>query len=217
MDGRTVLFASKALYGELTENAPAFLCPHCAAHFLRGVMISYGSVTDPAKGYHLEFRLYDAENLPLLADTLLSLDENWKGKSRTTAGGVSLYFKNSTAIEEILSLLGANNALFALMNAKIERDIRNTENRATNCVMKNIGKTVNAATEVCSAVEAIRVAARFDALAPELQETAKLRVANPNASLNELSKLHNPPITKSGLNHRLQKILLFAKSIENNK
>ena len=214
MDGSTVLFASVALYEELTQAPPIFACPHCAAHFLRGALISCGSVTEPTKGYHMEYRLSDAENLPLLADTLLMLDENWKGKSRATARGVSLYFKNSTVIEEILTLLGANNALFALINAKIERDIRNAENRATNCVMKNIGKTVDAASEVCAAVETIRIAAKFDSLTTELQETATLRVANPNASLSELAKMHNPPITKSGLNHRLQKIIQFAANLK---
>lgn len=214
MDGSTVLFASDALYEELTQAPPIFACPHCAAHFLRGVLISCGSVTEPTRGYHMEYRLSDAENLPLLADTLLMLDENWKGKSRATARGVSLYFKNSTVIEEILTLLGANNALFALINAKIERDIRNAENRATNCVMKNIGKTVDAASEVCAAVETIRIAAKFDSLTTELQETATLRVANPNASLSELAKMHNPPITKSGLNHRLQKIIQFAANLK---
>ncbi|MBP3396666.1 MAG: DNA-binding protein WhiA [Clostridia bacterium] len=214
MDGSTVLFASDALYEELTQAPPIFACPHCAAHFLRGALISCGSVTEPTKGYHMEYRLSDAENLPLLADTLLMLDENWKGKSRATARGVSLYFKNSTVIEEILTLLGANNALFALINAKIERDIRNAENRATNCVMKNIGKTVDAASEVCAAVETIRIAAKFDSLTTELQETATLRVANPNASLSELAKMHNPPITKSGLNHRLQKIIQFAANLK---
>ena len=214
MDGSTVLFASDALYEELTQAPPIFACPHCAAHFLRGALISCGSVTEPTKGYHMEYRLSDTENLPLLADTLLMLDENWKGKSRATARGVSLYFKNSTVIEEILTLLGANNALFALINAKIERDIRNAENRATNCVMKNIGKTVDAASEVCAAVETIRIAAKFDSLTTELQETATLRVANPNASLSELAKMHNPPITKSGLNHRLQKIIQFAANLK---
>lgn len=214
MDGSTVLFASDALHEELTKAPPIFRCPHCAAHFLRGVMISCGSVTEPTKGYHMEYRLSDAENLPLLSDTLLMLDENWKGKSRTTPKGVSLYFKNSTVIEEILTLLGANNALFALINAKIERDIRNTENRATNCVMKNIGKTVGAAAEACGAVKTIRAFAKFDSLTPELQETATLRMNNPNASLSELAKLHNPPITKSGLNHRLQKIIQLAENLK---
>ena len=214
MDGSTVLFASETLHRDLTAEAPAFICPQCAAHFLRGVLISCGSVTDPTKGYHLEFRLSDAENLPLLSDVMRSLDDRWQGKTRATEKGVSLYFKNSTVIEEVLTLMGANNALFELINAKIERDIRNTENRATNCVLTNIGKTVGAAAEACGAVETIRAAAKLDSLTAELRETAELRVANPNASLNELAKLHNPPITKSGLNHRIQKILLFAKSLQ---
>ena len=214
VDGSTMLFSSDRLYRDLTAAPPVFSCPHCIGHFLRGAMISCGSVTDPEKGYHLEFNLTDAENLALLTDTLRAADEGWMAKCRTRSGNVGVYFKNSTVIEEILTFLGANNALFTLMNAKIARGIRNDENRATNCVATNIGKAVDAAAKCCAAIERIRAASRFDSLSAELQETARLRLAFPEATLAELAQQHNPPITKSGLNHRLQRIMTFAESLK---
>ena len=210
LNGSVMLFASEKLYAAY-KNPPSFCCPSCRAHFLRGTMIACGSVTDPGKAYHLEFRIANAEKVPFLADFLSEM--GWMPKSRHIEGGVGLYFKKNIVIEEILSTVGANNALFALMNAKIARDIRNEENRATNCVTRNISKTVDAARRCCLAIEKIRAAARFDALMPELRETALLRLENPDISLLELAQLHNPPITKSGLNHRLHKIMAFAESI----
>lgn len=209
-DGAVMLFASEKLYGSYKEP-PQFACPHCRSHFLRGLLVAYGSVTDPQKAYHLEFRLANPEKVAFAAAFLEEM--GWQPKSRKIDGGIGLYYKRNAVIEEIISTVGANNALFALINAKIARDIRNEENRATNCVTRNIGKTVSASRRVCLAVEKIRECGRFDALPPELRETADLRVENPETALGELAALHNPPITKSGLNHRLQKILAFAESL----
>ncbi|MBQ8341494.1 MAG: DNA-binding protein WhiA [Clostridia bacterium] len=210
MDGAVMLFASEKLYHSYKEP-PKFACNHCRSHFLRGLLIACGSVTDPQKSYHLEFRLANPEKVAFLAEFLEEM--GWPPKSRKLDGGVGLYFKQNALIEEIISTVGANNALFTLMNAKIARDIRNEENRATNCVTRNIGRTVDAARRVCAAIEKIRANARFDAMPTELRETAELRVANAEASLGELAAMHNPPITKSGLNHRLQKILSFAENL----
>ena len=210
LNGSVMLFASERLYAAY-KTYPTFVCPSCRAHFLRGLMIACGSVTDPQKAFHLELRIANAEKIPFLAAFLSEM--GWAPKSRGIEGGVGLYFKKNVIIEEILSTLGANNALFALMNAKIARDIRNEENRATNCVTRNISKTVEASRRCCLAIERIRAASRFDGLMPELRETARLRLENPDISLVELAQLHNPPITKSGLNHRLQKIMDFAENL----
>lgn len=214
LNGAVMLFASEKLY-KAYRTLPDFSCPQCRAHFLRGMLIACGSVTDPTKSYHMEFRLANAEKVPMLVD-LLS-DMGWPPHVRAIDGGTGLYFKKNAVIEEILSTVGANNALFSLINAKIARDIRNDENRATNCVTRNIAKTVGAAQRCCNAIERIRAAARFDSLLPELRETARLREENPDAPLAELAQLHNPPITKSGLNHRLQRIIAFADAIETEK
>ncbi len=214
LNGSVMLFASDKLY-KVYRDAPAFACPQCRAHFLRGALIACGSVTDPTKGYHMEFRLANAEKVPVLTAVLEEM--GWIPKARVIEGGTGLYFKKNAVIEEILSTVGANNALFSLINAKIARDIRNEENRATNCVTRNIAKTVGASQRCCAAIERIRAAARYDGLLPELRETAELRMAHPDAPLTELAQLHNPPITKSGLNHRLQKIIAFADALDNEK
>lgn len=213
-NGAVMLFASEKLYTSY-QTSPIFTCAHCRTHFLRGAMIACGSATDPQKGYHLEFRLANPDKIPVLTGVLEEL--GWTPKIRAIEGGFGLYFKKNAVIEEILSTVGANNALFSLINAKIARDIRNEENRATNCVTRNIGKTVSASRRCCVAIEKIRGAARFEALLPELRETAKLRTEYPDASLTELAQLHNPPITKSGLNHRLQKIIAFANGLNDIK
>lgn len=211
LNGSALLFPSEELYSNYKKQ-PTLACPHCAGHFLRGLLISCGSMTDPAKSYHLEFRLSNAEKVPFLADFLET--NGWRAGCRTSNGAVGIYFKNSTVIEEILSLTASNQSLFALINAKISRTIRNEENRATNCVTNNIKRSVGAAARTCEAVAALERSERLSDLSPELRETATLRVEYPEASLEELARLHNPPITKSGLNHRLQKILLAAKACE---
>lgn len=214
LDGSVMLFASEKLY-KAYRLPPVFSCSQCRAHFLRGALIACGSATDPRKGYHLEFRLANAEKVPAFVEFLEEM--GWAPKIRSIEGGTGIYFKKNAVIEEILSTVSATNALFTLINAKIARDIRNEENRATNCELRNLSKTVDAAQRCCAAIERIRAAARFDGLLPELRETAELRVANPEASLTELAQLHNPPITKSGLNHRLQRIISFADALEDKK
>lgn len=212
MDGTTLFCSSSRLLADLL-SPPAFTCKDCALQYLRGAMITAGSVTDPEKSYHLELRVKEEEGVCLLRSLLA--ENGWQAKERTLReGGFGLYFKSSDIIEEILTSLGANNALFALMNAKITHDIRNEENRATNCVARNISKSVGASGRALEAIAVIRLAARFEQLSSELRETAALREENPDASLFDLAKLHNPPLTKSGLNHRLQKIITFADTLK---
>ena len=213
MDGTVMLFASEKLYG-VYKDPPVLVCPYCRAHFLRGLLVACGSMTDPNKSYHLEFRLANAEKLPIINDCFKEM--GWEPSCRKIDCGLGLYFKKYAVIEEILSTVGANNALFTLMNAKIARGIRNDENRATNCVARNIGKAVNASAKHCAAIRRIDEAGRLEKMPLELRETAELRLENPEVSLIELARLHNPPITKSGLNHRLQRILAFAEGVDQN-
>jgi DNA-binding protein WhiA len=214
VDGRTMLFSSERLYRELTEAACSFSCPRCAAHYLRGAFLSAGSITDPEKGYHLEFKVFDEESRVQLQKLFEAYE--WQASYREHRNGVGIYFKKSAVIEEILSTLGANNALFTLMNAKITRGIRNEENRATNCVARNISKSVAASGRVLDAIARIRAAARLEALPEELRETVVLREENPDATLSDLARLHNPPLTKSGLSHRLQKIMALSIKVSVN-
>ncbi len=210
LNGSVLLFPSEDFYKEY-RDPPTLVCPHCAAHFLRGLLISCGSVTDPSKAYHVELRLSNPEKVAFLAEMLENM--GWHaGCRKLKGGGLGVYIKNSNVIEEILSVLGVNQALFRFINAKIEREIKNAENRATNCVTSNIARAVDASARVREAIEALMRTNRLSGLPAELQETAELRMQNPSASLKELAYLHNPPITKSGLNHRLQKILTAGEA-----
>ncbi len=188
-----------------------FDCEACTRYFLRGVLIAAGTVTDPAKGLHMEFACRDSGTARRLSE-MLEEAGNVPPKSVRRKNGIHLYYKNSTAMEDVFSYLHAHRALFALINQKIEREIRNDENRATNCVAQNIQKAVRAAAEQTDAIQHLKNSGEWDKLSEALRETAELRLSNPEATLSELALLHNPPITKSGLNHRLKK--LFELSAE---
>jgi transcription-repair coupling factor (superfamily II helicase) len=162
-------------------------------------------------------RVLEAQRLAQRTAYDLEMLENmgWHaGCRKLKGGGLGVYIKNSNVIEEMLSVLGVNQALFSFINARIEREIKNAENRATNCVTSNIARAVDASARVREAIEALMRTNRLSGLPAELQETAELRMQNPSASLKELAYLHNPPITKSGLNHRLQKILTAGEAAQ---
>ncbi|MBQ2756857.1 MAG: DNA-binding protein WhiA [Clostridia bacterium] len=209
IDGATMLFSSQQLLGDLLVP-PNFACPECSLAFLRGALIAAGSATDPEKSYHIEFHAIEEEGRDLILRALQS--HGWEGKVRACRdGGYGIYLKKNAVIEDILSVLGANQALFALMNAKITRDIRSEENRLTNCETQNIRRAVKASGRVLAAITDLRQRGLFEAMPEELRYTALLREENPDVSLPELAQKHNPTLTKSGLNHRLQKIIAFAE------
>ena len=200
--------ASKYEYSDVHE---LFKCSNCMAAFIRGVFIASGSVSDPSSCYHAELVLNDA----VIAKTvfLILSEMECQPKIINRSKGVGLYYKRSEAIEALLVLIGANNSAFHVMNCKIERDIRNSENRATNCVAKNISKSVETARRQVSEIELLIKAGRFEALPPDIQQTARLRLEHMDVSLAELASLHTPAISKSGLNHRLAKISEEASKI----
>lgn len=187
-------------------------CPLCRVCFARGAFVSNGTISDPATGYHLELKFKNAHVAKQIYEFLGEEGILPKIANRKTA--IGLYYKNSGGIEDMLTYLGGMKSLFDLMNAKIERDIRNSVNRSTNCVAGNISKSVSAAQNQISAITEIESAGKLAMLPDELFDTAKLRLENPSASLAELARLHNPPISKSGLTHRLAKIIEYSEEIK---
>ena len=188
-----------------------FDCEACARYFLRGAFIAVGSVTDPSKTRQVTLSCRDGATARRLSEVLC--EAKVPPHTIRRASGTQLYYKNSTAIEDLFSYLHAHKTLFALINNKIEREIRNDENRATNCVAQNIQKAVRAAAEQTEAIETLKGSREWDKLSETLRETALLRLDNPDATLAELALLHNPPITKSGLNHRLKKLTELALEV----
>ncbi len=214
LNGSALLYASEEMY-KAHMQPPVFECETCKINFMRGIVLSAATVNDPEKSFHMEFRIANAEKIPYLAE-FFAQNGYRPGCRAIKGGGVGIYFKNGSAIEGIIGLSGANATLFDYMNKRIERDIRNNENRATNCVTRNIKRCVTASAKYCEAIERLEQSGALLALPGELRETATLRLENPEASLTELALMHNPPITKSGLNNRLQKILAAA-SVQTDK
>ena len=186
-------------------------CPSCSASFLKGVFLTVGHMTDPQKRYHLEFSLGDrAEDFVPFLDAQFGFAFKVAKRKNESL----LYFKDSAAIEDMLTLLGINDAAFLLMNCKIEKQFRNEANRRTNCEAGNITRTVNAAAKVLTVLRTLESGGFLSSLPEELADIARLRLLYPEASLTQLAALTTPPLTKSGVNHRLQKILDLAKKTE---
>ena len=185
-----------------------FRCAECGGLFLRGLFMASASVTDPHKGYHGEFSIPTERRADRLAAFLR--DQVAKPVRVKRANGIGLVYKSNGNLADLLYFLGASDASFRIANICIERDIRNQENRATNCVTRNISRAVEASRRQIEAIEFLKSVHRFDGLAEELRYTAQLRCDNASASLSELARLHEPPISKSGLNRRLTCILEAA-------
>ncbi len=194
------------------EDAVALLhldaCEGCRAAFLRGLFFSAGSVSDPQKMLHLEF-LMRSEVADTAARALDALGYPPKRVARQAKCG--LYYKNGNSISDLVTLMGSHGLIYQFYDAQIKRDIRNTENRATNCVARNIEKSVSAAARQMEAIGRLMEHGRFDTLPEPVRQTALLRYQNPDATLEELRALHKPPISKSGLSHRLQKLIDAAE------
>ena len=182
-----------------------FSCDACQTAFLRGAFLALGTVNDPHKSFHLEFLLPDEARAAFFLRFLDTL--GYSARRIKRQNGVGVYLKDGGSVEDLVGMMGAQHTVFEIINSRIERDIRNNENRATNCVAKNIEKTISAATRQMEAINRLMETGRLDSLPESLRNTAMLRYRNPDATLDELVALHEPPISKSGLNHRLKKLL----------
>ena len=184
----------------------------CAGAFLRGAFLSCGTVTSPESGYHLEFVVPYKK---LCTDLMKFLDElNLNPKYIVRKGNHIVYFKDSESIEDILAIIGAQDASLYVMGIKIEKDVKNKVNRKLNFEISNISKTVDAAQIQISAIELIESRQGLSSLPDNLQKIARLRLEYPESSLSELEKLLDEPISRSGINHRLDKIVKIAQDIE---
>ena len=184
----------------------------CLSSFLRGVFLACGTVTDPERGYHLEFVVPYKR---LCMDFMKFLDElSLNPKYIVRKGNHVVYFKDSESIEDILAIIGAQSASLQVMGIKIEKDVKNTVNRRLNFEISNINKTVNAANQQVDAIKLIEKHSGISSLPQNLQEIAHLRLENPEASLSDLEKMLEEPISRSGINHRLSRIVKIAEKIK---
>lgn len=193
----------------LRINHSNFNCDNCYRAFLRGAFLACGSVSNPGKSYHLEFVV--AHN-KLTDDLIKLLDEvDIEPKKSERQNNNVVYFKNSEKIEELLTEMGAYEITLKFMVTKVEKDVKNRINRQNNFELANLDRSINAGLEQIDAIKKLKRKGKYDFLSPELQELCELRLKNPDASLTQLCKLLKSPVSKSGLRHRLEKIIKLSK------
>lgn len=183
----------------------------CVPAFLRGIFLAAGSIASPEKKCHLEIKTGHA----ILGREVMSLilDANMTPKMAERRTAWLLYWKGASQIEDFLTMIGAPHAAMAIMEAKVEKQLRNEVNRAVNCETANLIKVTSASTRQIAAIERALACGGLEVFPENLRETVDLRVANPAASLAELAAMFDPPISKPGLSHRLGRIMEIAARV----
>lgn len=191
-------------------NLPVVEDECCKTSFLRGAFLAGGSVTDPAKGYHIELTTTHhsvaREGYALIFEVL-----GFNPKSAKRGGGQVLYLKQSDLISDFLTFLGAPVAAMGIIEARLEKELNNRVNRRCNCDDANTSKVVEAAQEQLSAIKILHSKGLYEQLPVKLMQAAKAREENPELSLTELAAMMEPPITKPAMNHRLKKLVALAQ------
>ena len=182
---------------------------HCRLAFFRGAFLAGGSVTDPAKRYHLELSTPHLSVSRELRSLLL--EAGFTPKETTRKGNSVTYFKQSEAIEDFLTAIGAPLAAMELMNAKAEKDLRGSVNRRVNCDAANLDKAVEAAQSQIEAIYRLEERGMLEELPDKLKEAVDLRMAHPEMTLTQLAELCDPPVSKSAFNHRLRKLMELSR------
>lgn len=184
----------------------------CFSAFLRGAFISCGTVTDPNKNYHLElvvpFMKLSQDLFKLISDTGIQT------KTVVRKGSHVIYIKDSENIEDFLTLIGAQLSSLQIMSVKIQKDMRNKINRKVNFECANIERSVKAGMAQVEAINLIKERQGLDTLPPEYKELALLRLDNPDMSLKQLGDALSEPLSRSGVKHRLDKIVEISSKLK---
>ena len=203
------LLCAELMADQSAESLMPFAC--CKRAFLSGAFLGGGSVNDPKKSYHLEF---DTKRKEYATDVLSVLEEEGiNAKLTSRKGRYVVYVKDYESIAAVLGLIGAGYAALELYNISVEKEIRNDVNRQVNCDNANMKKQGKAASEHLHAIAVIERKIGLGALSEVLREMAEVRRAYPDDSIQELGEKLNPPIGKSGVNHRLKRLMEIASEL----
>lgn len=183
----------------------------CLRAYLRGAFLCVGSMSDPEKGYHLEFVCGNRAQAAQLQDSIQEFQIEAKIIKRKKYDVV--YLKEGAGIVDLLNVMGAHVSLMKLENLRIVKEMRNSINRRVNCETANISKTVVAASKQIEDIIVIRDRYGFENLPDNLRQMAEIRLAYPDAALKELGGHLEPPVGKSGVNHRLRRLSEIADKI----
>lgn len=187
----------------------------CKRAFLRGSFLAAGSISDPERFYHFEIVCASEPKAEQLRNLLKAFEIEGKIVSRKKHFVV--YIKEGEQIVEMLGVMDAGISLMKLENVRILKEMRNHVNRKVNCETANLNKTVSAAVKQIQDIRYIQKKKDFSELSEGLGEIARLRLQYPEASLKELGMMLNPPVGKSGVNHRLKKLTRIADELRGNK
>lgn len=180
--------------------------------FIRGVFLAAGSMSDPETEYRIDFSFKEKT----VAEAFINLlaQRGISAKLTLRAGKNIVYIKDSEMLEDLLTIMGAGNETLNLINVKIFKSMKNKINRKNNCETKNILKSADAAFLQTKAIKKLQAAGKLENLPDELIEAAALRLANPSASLADLCRISSNKLTRSGLNHRLKRIIEISKEVK---
>ena len=189
----------------LHVNLPVVEEDCCKTAFLRGAFLAGGSVTDPGKGYHMEIT---TTHQSVARETFLLVREvmGFDPKTASRGGGQVLYVKQSEQISDFLTYLGAPLAAMGIMEARLEKELNNKVNRRCNCDDANLSKVVEAAQEQLGAIRILKERGQLEALPDKLQQAARAREENPEATLTELAAMMEP-----AMNNRMKRLVQLAK------
>ncbi len=204
-------FSYSELATTYTIVGDVFSCDKCKAEFVKGAFLACGNVSSPEKRYHLELTVSYFNLSRELLYLLKTIDLEAKYTKRAT--NYVIYYKESDKIVDFLGLVGATRASFEFCEKIIERDVRNNINRIVNCEAANMSKQLSATSKHRAAINKVLASPVKDKLSYDLLTTARLRIENPYLSLSALAELHDPPITKSCVNRRLNKLMSIADEL----
>ena len=198
---------------DITETVNGILLQQtcCRRAYIRGAFLAGGSISDPNKSYHFEIVCREIAQAKQLQDAINSFEMEAKIVERKKHQVV--YLKEGAQIVDMLNIMEAHVALMNLENVRILKEMRNSVNRQVNCETANINKTVNAAVKQIEDIKFIQEKGRLQELPDNLYEMAQVRLEHPEAPLKELGAYLNPPVGKSGVNHRLRKISEIAENM----
>lgn len=183
----------------------------CKRAYIRGAFLGGGSISNPEKTYHLEFVTNSQQHSEELSNLINSFGLNSKIVIRKDS--FVIYLKEGEQIVDLLNIMEAHIALLKLEDIRVLKDMRNNINRMVNCETANLGKTINASIRQIENIEYIEETIGLYKLPVNLQEVAELRLEHKDASLKELGNMLNPPIGKSGINHRFRRIEEIAERL----
>lgn len=194
------------------EISPKIVCDDKTKRaYIRGAFLGGGSISNPEKAYHLEFVTHNDSYAHNISKIINSYGLDSKVIQRKNS--YIVYIKEGEQIIDLLNIIGAHSSLLELENVRIMKEMRNNVNRLVNCETANLSKTVNAAVRQVESIKLIQNEIGLQRLPKNLRDVAELRLKFPDESLKELGEMLNPPVGKSGVNHRLRRIEKIADEL----